>query len=62
LGAAVALGDFDRITTLLETLKDQQHALYAMLTAWAYNYDLDAFVTLLNAGESVGGDAGQPVP
>ncbi len=60
LGAAVVLGDFDRITTLLETLKDEQSALYAVLTAWAYNYDLEAFVRLLNMHEAVRGTGGSP--
>ncbi len=62
LGAAVVMGDFDRITTLLEALKDKQSGLYAALTAWAYNYDLEAFVTLLNAHDAVRVDAEQPVP
>jgi len=58
LGAAVALGDFIRITALLETLKDTHRALHAALTAWAYNYDQDAFVALLSAHEAVRGDGG----
>ena len=58
LGAAVVLGDFIRITTLLETLKDTHRALYAALSAWAYNYDQDAFVALLNAHEAVRADGG----
>ena len=47
LQGAVALGDFDRISTLLEWLQDADPALAETLGAWAYNYDLDAFSRVL---------------
>ncbi|WP_295391782.1 CHASE domain-containing protein [uncultured Thiodictyon sp.] len=44
---AVDLGDFGRITALLEPLRETDAALYAALTHWAYRYDLDAFSSAL---------------
>ncbi|WP_295449405.1 CHASE domain-containing protein [uncultured Thiodictyon sp.] len=43
LTRAVELGDFGRITALLEPLADTDAALYAVLARSAYNYDLDVF-------------------
>jgi PAS domain S-box-containing protein len=55
LKTAVDLGDFGRITALLAPVKDTDQALYEILMQWAYNYDLEAFSTLLGAD-----DAGNP--
>ena len=44
---AVQLGDFARITALLEQLPDTDAALRTVLARWAYNFDLEAFGTLL---------------
>ena len=52
LQEAVALGDFDQITTLVEQLRDTDPPLRAMLAQWAYDFDLDALSTLLNRGIS----------
>ena len=48
LRGAVALGDFDRITTLIEQLDARDAALRTVLSRWAYRYDLDAFSQLLS--------------
>ena len=47
LEAAVELGDFGRIATLLERLHEADPELAGALGDWAYNYDLDAFVRAL---------------
>ena len=44
---AVELGDFGRITTLIEQLAEQDSALRAVLSQWAYNYDLESFSPVL---------------
>ena len=51
LKEAVALGDFGRITAQLAVVKDTDPALYEVLAHWAYNYDLEAFATLLGHPE-----------
>ena len=51
LHQAVALGEFDRITSLVEQLGDADPALREVLSQWAYNFDADAFSTLLNRCE-----------
>jgi len=43
LRGAVALGDFGRITTLIEQLDARDATLRKVLSQWAYQYDLDAF-------------------
>ena len=48
LRGAVALGDFGRITTLIEQLDARDAALRTVLSRWAYRYDLDAFSQLLS--------------
>jgi signal transduction histidine kinase/CheY-like chemotaxis protein len=50
LQAAVELGDFGRIGTLLEQVPDPDPAFQATLTHWAYNYDLEAFTRALGGG------------
>ena len=50
LGAAVVLGDFGRITTLLEQIRNSDAEFYDSLTNWAYRYDLDQFSRLLERG------------
>jgi CheY-like chemotaxis protein len=52
LQAAVELGDFGRIGTLLEQVQDPDPAFQATLTHWAYNYDLEAFARALGSGQS----------
>ncbi|WP_295449399.1 ATP-binding protein [uncultured Thiodictyon sp.] len=47
LSDAVDLGDCGRITALVEQLGDGDAALRAALEQWAYNYDVEAFVSLL---------------
>ena len=59
LQGAVELGDFGRITTLLERLHEADPALAETLAAWAYNYDLDAFVQAL-AGQAQPTTGGPP--
>lgn len=49
---AVELGDFVRITALLEQISGDDATLYETLTQWAYNYDLEAFTALCGQGES----------
>jgi len=51
LKEAVALGDFGRIAAQLAVVKDTDPALYEVLAHWAYNYDLEAFATLLGHPE-----------
>ena len=46
LRAAVALGDFGRITAALEALPTQDAGLRQILARWAYDYDLEAFTVL----------------
>jgi signal transduction histidine kinase/CheY-like chemotaxis protein len=45
---AVSLGDFGRITELLEPIQETDAMLYEVLAQWAYHYDLDAFSSALN--------------
>ena len=47
LESAVTLGDFNRITALLEQIRDQDTAFYRQLAPWAYRYDLNQFSRLL---------------
>jgi signal transduction histidine kinase/CheY-like chemotaxis protein len=54
---AVRLGDFDRITELVEQLGDPDVALPAALARWAYDYDLEAFTILCNRAEGQGDPA-----
>ena len=49
---AVALGDFGKISELLEQIGDSDAALCAALAKWAYNYDLDAFSQVLGISHS----------
>jgi hypothetical protein len=45
----VALGDFGRINSLLDALRDTDPALGEVLGQWAYNFDLEAFAALFGA-------------
>ncbi len=45
---AVALGDFERITALLERIRDLDSALFGTLAKSAYGYDLEAFLDLFS--------------
>ncbi|MFZ1539301.1 MAG: ATP-binding protein [Chromatiaceae bacterium] len=47
LQAAVDLGDFGHITTLLEEIRTSDAALAEALDRWAYNFDLEAFARVL---------------
>ncbi|WP_295434925.1 PAS domain S-box protein [uncultured Thiodictyon sp.] len=47
---AAELGDFGRITALLEALRETDPALCAALAKWAYEYDLEAFAGALAGG------------
>ena len=47
LKAAVELGDFGRITDLVEPLGERDPALHKVLMRWAYNFDLEAFASAL---------------
>jgi len=47
---AAELGDFGRITALLETLRETDPLLCAVLAKWAYEYDLEAFTGAFAAG------------
>ncbi len=47
LRSAVALGDFNRISTALDRLRDRDAALHEVLAQWAYDFDLEAFASLL---------------
>jgi len=47
---AAELGDFGRITALLETLRETDPVLCAVLAKWAYEYDLEAFTGAFAAG------------
>ena len=47
---AVALGDFGRITALLEQIPDTDAALRTVLAQRAYNFDLEAFSQVLREG------------
>ena len=49
LGQAVALGDFGRINSLLDALRDTDPALGEVLGQWTYNFDLEAFAALFDA-------------
>jgi two-component system, sensor histidine kinase and response regulator len=46
LREAVALGEFDRITALLERIRHDDATLHEALARWAYDYNLDAFMVL----------------
>lgn len=50
LRAAVDLGDFARITRLVEQIGDQDPALSTLLSQWAYDYDWEAFTQALQGG------------
>ena len=54
LAEAVVLGDFGRITALLDQLGEADGALRAALARWAYDFDLASFAALLDA--NAGGD------
>ncbi|HYN79116.1 MAG TPA: response regulator, partial [Lamprocystis sp. (in: g-proteobacteria)] len=47
---AVELGDFGRITTLIEQLDEHDTALRVVLSAWAYHFDLEPFSRVLGDG------------
>ena len=47
---AVELGDFGRITTLIERLDERDAALRVVLSTWAYHFDLEPFSRLLCDG------------
>ena len=49
--AAVALGDFERITALLDQIRELDSALFRMLAKSAYADDLEAFTCLGGPGE-----------
>jgi PAS domain S-box-containing protein len=49
LQEAVALGDFERINTLLEGIRATDAVLHAALVRSAYEYDLEAFTALFGA-------------
>ncbi len=55
---AVALGDFESITALLERIRDLDSALFSTLTKSAYGYDLEAFLDLF--GQIEGEDTAHP--
>jgi hypothetical protein len=40
------LGEFDRITALLERIRHDDATLHEALARWAYDYNLDAFMVL----------------
>jgi hypothetical protein len=52
LKAASELGDFDRITAVLEQIRDPDPALYGALAPSAYAYDLDFFADLFSRVEA----------
>lgn len=56
---AVHLGDFGRITTLIEQIADSDAALAAALGTWAYNFDLDSFALALAAGRRIAIEIGR---
>jgi hypothetical protein len=60
LKAAVDIGDFVRISALLETIRDDHAALYRILSTWCYNFDQEAFADLLGrtAGRRPSSSAG----
>ena len=66
LRAAVALGDFGRITTLVDRCEEQDAALGQVLAQWAYDYDLEAFSRALLGSErpppASGEGANEPGP
>jgi len=51
LKAASELGDFDRITALLEHVRNPDPALYEALAQSAYAYDLDFFAALFSRAD-----------
>jgi two-component system, sensor histidine kinase and response regulator len=51
LKAASELGDFDRITALLEHIRNPDPALYEALAQSAYAYDLDFFAALFSRAD-----------
>jgi len=48
LEAAVLLADFNQITDLVEQLGEHDAGLALALKTWAYNYDLEAFTSLMS--------------
>ena len=62
-GRAAQLGDFGRITALLEALRETDPVLCAALAKWAYEYDLEAFTGALAGGGRPARRTGEaPVP
>jgi PAS domain S-box-containing protein len=53
LRAAVELGDFARITSLLGQVQDRDALLFKTLAQWAYNYDLEAFSGVLTGEPAI---------
>ena len=62
LRAAVALGDFDRITTLVDGCEEHDAALRHLLAQWAYDYDLEAFSRALSGPERPPPASGEGAP
>ena len=62
LRAAVALGDFGRITTLVDRCDEQDAALGQVLAQWAYDYDLEAFSRALSGPERPRPASGEGAP
>lgn len=60
LRAAVALGDFGRITAALEALPTHDAGLHQVLARWAYDYDLEAFTALCDRAEALANQARDP--
>ncbi len=61
LEQAVDMGDFDRITRLVDQAREQDPVLAAALGTWAYDYNLEAFARALAAlGEGTRPDADRP--
>lgn len=54
LRAAVALGDFGRITAALAALRTRDAGLHQVMARWAYDYDLEAFTVLCQWAEALG--------
>ena len=61
LEQAVDMGDFDRITRLVDQAREQNPVLAAALGTWAYDYNLEAFAQALAAlGEGTRPDEDRP--
>ena len=61
LEQAVDMGDFDRITSLVDQAREQDPVLAAALGTWAYDYNLEAFARALAAlGEGTRPDEDRP--